>query len=94
MSQPTPSQERFEANFSTMILSLASAAAVNLGLAPDPSTNKTTVNLDVAQFNIDLLSVLQGKTKGNLTAEEEQFLKVVLSDLQMKFVKTKGENKK
>jgi len=87
------SPQNFEANFSTLLISLASAAAVNLGLAPDPSTNKTGVNLQVAQFNIDLLLVLQSKTKNNLSAEEEQFLKVVLSDLQMKFVKASGENK-
>ena len=90
MTTPQNINEKFEANLSTMILSLASAAAVNLGLAPDPSTNKKEVNIDVAQFNIDLLAVLQTKTKGNLTAEEEQFLKVVLSDLQMKFVNVKG----
>lgn len=87
-------QDRFEANFSTMVLSLASAAAVNLGLAPDPSTKKSEVNLEVAQFNIDLLSMLQKKTANNLTAEEDQFLKVVVSDLQMKFIKIQGEQKK
>jgi hypothetical protein len=57
-----------------------------LGLEKDPQTNKIDKDLDVARFNIDMLKLLQEKTKNNLSKEEEQFLNSVVSDLQMKFV--------
>ena len=78
-----------EANFSTLILSIASSAAMAMGIAPNPSTNKIEKDLEMARFNIDLLVLLQTKTKGNLSKEEEDFLKNVISDLQLKFVQNK-----
>jgi hypothetical protein len=57
-----------------------------LGLEKNPQTNKIDKDLDVARFNIDMLKLLQEKTKNNLSKEEEQFLNSVVSDLQMKFV--------
>lgn len=82
-------QEKMEASFSTLILSIGSSAAIALGLAPNPATGKTEKNLDLARFNIDLLQVLSEKTKNNLVKEEEQFLERMLTDLQLKFVQTK-----
>ena len=79
-------QPKLEPTFSTLILSIASSAAINLGIAPDPHTNKTHVDLTIAKFNIDLLVLLQDKTKNNLTNEETEFLKKVTADLQMKYV--------
>lgn len=79
-------KENFEASFSMLTMSIASSAAMALGLTPDPQTGKTNVDKGMARFNIDLLNVLMEKTKGNLTAEEKQFLESVVSDLQMKFV--------
>ncbi len=79
-------EKKLEASFITLAMSIASAAAMSLGLAPDPQTQKTAVNLDMARFNIDLLEVLQIKTKGNLQKEEEDFMKVVVGDLKLKFV--------
>lgn len=82
-------EPKLEANFSTLILSIGSSAAMAMGLAPHPQTGKIEKNLDVARFNIDLLLVLQTKTKQNLTADEEAFLTKVISDLQLKFVQSK-----
>jgi hypothetical protein len=78
--------QKLEASFITLSMSIASAAAMSLGLAPDPVTKKTGVDLDMARFNIDLLEVLQNKTKGNLQKEEDDFMKHVLNDLKMKYV--------
>lgn len=77
-----------EANFSTLVLSVASSAAMSLGLAPDPATGKTHVDKKMAQFNIDLLEMLKLKTQNNRTPDEERLLSQLLSDLKMKFVST------
>lgn len=79
-------EQPLEANFSTLVLSVASSAAMSLGLAPDPSTGETKVDKKMAQFNIDLLQVLKDKTQNNLTQEEEKLMDQLLSDLKMKFV--------
>ena len=81
-----PSTEALEANFSILILSIASSAAISLGLTPDPSTGKTSVNKKTAQFNIDLLEVLKEKTENNRSAEEDKLLHQLISDLKLKFV--------
>ncbi len=79
-----------EANLSTLVLSIASSAAMSMGLAPHPQSGKVEVDLGVARFNIDLLSVLEEKTKGNRTEEEDRFLNTVVQDLKLKFVQTKS----
>lgn len=80
------STKGLEANFSTLILSIGSSAAMALGLAPNPVSGKTEKDLDLARFNIDLLRMLRDKTKGNLTSDEQAFLESIVTDLQMKFV--------
>jgi hypothetical protein len=84
------SQQKLEANFSVLTMSLASSAVMALGLAPDPQTQKIHKDKNMAKFNIDLLIMLRDKTKGNLSSEESQFIESVISDLQIKFVQ---ENK-
>jgi hypothetical protein len=81
--------QKLEATFSVLTMSLASSAAMALGLAPDPQTNQTHKDLNMAKFNIDLLLMLQDKTKGNLSVEEKQFLESLISDLQIKFIQSK-----
>lgn len=78
-----------DANFSTLVMSLGSSTMIALGQIPDPNTGKSSTDLNVAQFNIDLLQVLKEKTKGNLSEEENKFLTALLSDLQMQFLDKK-----
>ncbi|MGH1467545.1 MAG: DUF1844 domain-containing protein [Bdellovibrionales bacterium] len=85
----TIENDNIEASLSTLIMSIGSSAAMSLGLSPDPATGKTSVNKEVARFNIDLLKVIEEKTKNNLSTEEENFLKHIISDLQLKFVELK-----
>lgn len=82
----TDHQHKLEASFVTLSMSIASSAAISLGLAPDPNTNKIALNTEVARFNIDLLDMLREKTKGNLLKEENDFLERVVADLKLKFV--------
>jgi len=79
-------EQQLEANFSTLVLSVASSAAMSLGLAPDPNTGQTSVDKKMAQFNIDLLEVLKTKSENNRTDEEEKLINQLISDLKMKFV--------
>ncbi len=79
-------QQQMDASLSTLVLSIGSSAAIALGLAPEPATGKSMKDLNIAKFNIDLLMVLQNKTKNNLSADEVQFLSRIISDLQMKYL--------
>lgn len=73
-------------SFSTLILSMASSAILAMGLEKNPQTGQYEKDIDVARFNIDMLKMLQEKTKNNLSKDEEQFLNSVVGDLQLKFV--------
>ena len=73
-------------DFATFVMSLSHSAFLHLGEAPDPETNKIETNLPLARQTIDLLAVLEEKTKGNLTGDEERLLGQVLFDLRMRFV--------
>ena len=73
-------------SFSTFILGLATTALIHLGEAPDPETGKPTTSLELARQSLDLLDLLERKTKGNLTQEEERLFQSVLTDLRLKYV--------
>jgi hypothetical protein len=74
-------------DFSMFVFSLNSSVLVNLGIIDDPATGTKTQNLPAAKQTIDILCMLQEKTKGNLTKEEEELLKHILYDLRMIYVK-------
>lgn len=74
-------------DFSSLVLSIASSAAMSLGLAPDQETGQTHIDKNMAKFNIDMLIMLQEKTKNNLTADENHLMMSVVSDLQTRFAK-------
>jgi hypothetical protein len=75
--------------FTTFVLSLASSGLVQLGEVPDPDSGKTELNLGLAKHTIDLLSMLQEKTRTGLDAEESRLLEGLLYELRMKFVMKK-----
>ena len=79
-----------EINFATFIMSLNASALLNLGVIEDPATQKKVKNLSLGKQTIDILGMLQEKTKGNLTNDEESMLKNILYDLRMIYVKEKG----
>ena len=74
-------------SFTAFVLSLASTAAIHFGDLPDPVSGKPgEKNLEGAAQMIEILSMLDQKTRGNLTAEERQVLEQVLYELRMRFV--------
>lgn len=75
-----------EVTFSTFVLSLASSALVHLGEVPNPETGKTSRDDDLARNAIDLLTMLDDKTRNGLTPEESKLMRDVLYELRMKFV--------
>jgi hypothetical protein len=89
MASETASGKKAPAlDFNALVLSLGSSVIVHLGEAPDPSSGqKAPADFGLAQQSIDLLSMLQEKTRGNLTDEERRFLDGMLYDLRMLFVK-------
>jgi hypothetical protein len=77
-------------NFSTFIFSLNSSALVHLGVIPDPTTGSVRRELVIAKQTIDILALLEDKTKGNLTDDEQKLLSHILHDLRIKFVTEKN----
>ena len=82
MSDAAPSPVSFLAYISGLVM----AAAVYLGDQADPVTGTRSVNLTSAGHAIDVLSMLQERTKGNLSTEERQFLEQALYELRVKYV--------
>jgi len=79
--------ERHGLSFAAFVLSLAHTAAVHFGDVADPVTgDKPDQNLAAAEQMIDILGLLEEKTRGNLTAEERQLLDQVLYELRLRFV--------
>jgi uncharacterized protein DUF1844 len=75
-------------DFNALVLSLGSSVIVHLGEAPDPGSGEKRAQPEfgMAQQSIDLLAMLQEKTRGNLTADEARFLENMLFDLRMLYV--------
>jgi len=76
-----------EMNFSTFVVSLNASALMHLGLMEDPTRGQKVKNLELGKQTIDILVMLEEKTKGNLSSEEEQLLRNILYDLRINYVK-------
>lgn len=82
MSRPTE-----KIDFTTFLLSIASAAFMGLGIAPPGEGGEAPKpNLELAKQNIDLLEMISEKTKGNRTPEEDRLLEQILFETRMRFV--------
>ena len=77
---------RVDVDFTTFVLSLSHSALMHLGEAPNPETGGVEKNLPLARQTIDLIAMLEEKTKGNLTGDEERLLGQILFDLRMRYV--------
>ena len=73
-------------DFSTFVLSLSHSALMHLGQAPHPETGSVEKSLPLARQTIDLISMLEEKTRGNLSGEEERLISQILFDLRMRYV--------
>jgi hypothetical protein len=73
-------------DFTTFVLSLGSSALMHLGEVESPQTGKIEKDLAMAKHTVDLLLMLQEKTKGNLVAQEASLLEGLLFDLRLRYV--------
>jgi hypothetical protein len=80
--QPLP-----KVNFATFVISLSSSVLVYLGEIEDPESGAKLKNLPVAKQTIDILGMLEEKSRGNLNPDEEHLLKNILYDLRLRYVK-------
>jgi len=74
------------ASFASFMMSIASNAASSLGMMEHPVTGKREVDLELGKHWIDVLGMLQKKTRGNLLPQENQILEGLLADLRMQYV--------
>ncbi|MFI4896979.1 MAG: DUF1844 domain-containing protein [Phycisphaerales bacterium JB059] len=75
-----------KASFDDLLRLMATQALMYMGAFPDPQTGQAMVALDLAKLHVDLLSVLEEKTRGNLSDEESKALTGILTELRMQFV--------
>ena len=82
-------------NFSSFVLSLAATAAIHFGDRLEPGeTEPGPVDLVSAAQMIDILALLEVKTRGNLTPDEEQLLEAILYELRLRFVDAQVQDKR
>jgi len=86
MAEEMTREEHLSAVFATMVMQLTNMAAMFMGKVPNPETNQPMVDLDSAQIFIDQLDMIEAKTRGNLSPEEQNILKQALTMLRMSFV--------
>jgi Domain of unknown function (DUF1844) len=79
-----------EVDFASFLISLGTQAFMHLGDIPNPLTQKREKDSAAAKQMIDLLGVLEAKTKGNLTGDEERLLRQLLFDLRLRYVRETG----
>ena len=87
MSQENPTKD--EQSFMYLVGTFQSSAWIAMGKMKNPMTDKIERNLDQASFYIDLLDMMQTKTKGNLSEYEELMLINTVSELKMNFIDEK-----
>ena len=71
-----------------LVMMFTSATLQHLGKLVNPATNKAEINLDAAQASIDMLDMLEVKTRGNLKPDEARMLKESLTQLKLNYVET------
>jgi hypothetical protein len=79
-----------EISFINLIFSLSTSVLIQLGEIQDSITQQLAKNLPLAKQTIDLIGMLEEKTRGNLTSDEGKILENVLYDLRMRYVKATG----
>ena len=77
-------------DFASFLISLGTQAFMHLGDIPNPTTQQRGKDLPAAKQMIDLLGILQEKTRGNLAADEERLLQQLLLDLRLRYVRETG----
>jgi hypothetical protein len=83
---PSEAEEHQSALFAHLLMQQTNMAMMLLGKVPHPGTGQTTKDIDSARVFIDMVEMLEAKTRGNLTSEESRLLKQTLTSLRLSFV--------
>lgn len=94
MNEELSREEMLSVLFAEMVVQQTNMAMIFLGKAPHPQTGKTERRLDTARVFIDQLEMLEVKTKGNLSKDEETLLKQSLGHLRLAYVEAVNEDEK
>ena len=92
-SKQGQSSEGRKVSFQEFVYLISSQALIQLGAVPNPVTGKTEVNLPLAQHSIEMLSMIEQKTDGNLAEAEQKVMANALYDLRMRYVQTVQQKK-
>jgi len=90
MTSASRQNETHKAMFVDLVAMLSATTMQQMGKTINPMTGKTELNLEAAQATIDLLEMIEAKSRGNLDRDEERFIKTSLTTLQMNYVETKA----
>jgi hypothetical protein len=90
ISESTTTSEGEPVSFTSFIMSLATQVLVQLGEMPAPQGMEIPRDLEAARQTIDVMTMLQRRTKGNLSAEESHFMEEVLHSLRLSFINAKS----
>jgi len=80
--------------FFDLLILLRELTRAQLGLIADPKSGEVVKNTEVARHLVDMIAVMQEKTKGNLTRQEEQVLENLLNELRMACVRAESSQSK
>jgi hypothetical protein len=86
-SEPPREMQLPPASIETLVSMLATQASIELGQGADPKTENAREHFAIAKHFVDLLGVVEEKTKGNLTPDEAKMLDAVLHDLRMAYIR-------
>ena len=87
-----PESQRNEVLFTNLVLSLSNAAMMALGRMVNPVTRKEERDLEMAEMNIEMLAMLQARTRNNLTEKEDALLTTTLTNLRLAYVEEKRKS--
>jgi hypothetical protein len=94
MADQPPAGTPAPVDFSTHVLSLASTALIALGKMPAPDGQSQPIDLETARHLIDVLGMLEHKTKGNLDETESKMIASLTYDLRVAYVDAQKTQKK
>lgn len=91
MHDETKNEEAEPVAFTSFIMSLATQVLVQLGEMPAPNGMEIPIDLESARQTIDIMTMLQRRTKGNLSSDESRFMEEVLHSLRISFINAKNK---
>jgi hypothetical protein len=92
MAETKSSEDAEPVAFTSFIMSLATQVLVQLGEMPPPQGMEIPIDLESARQTIDIMAMLQRRTKGNLSPDESRFMEEVLHSLRVSFINTKKKS--